>query len=115
MSNKHIGDKGEDIATEYLKKIGYKIIVRNKHFSKNCEIDIIAEDKTNTIIFIEVKTRTNNSLGEPTEAITTKKYTNIKKGVFSYLQENTNYKKFRIDAISIILTPKIQIKHFKNI
>ena len=43
------------------------------------------------------------------------KYQNIKRGVYLYLQENSEYKNFRIDAISIILTPELEIKHLKNI
>ena len=52
---------------------------------------------------------------QPLEAITKSKYDNIKKGVYLYLQENPQYKKFRIDAISILLNPKLEIKHLKNI
>ena len=44
MNNRTIGSKGEDIACEYLLKNGYEIVERNKHFSKFCEIDIIALD-----------------------------------------------------------------------
>lgn len=114
MSNISIGKKGEELAQEFLKKQGYKILETNKHFSKFCEIDIIAEDK-NTLVFCEVKTRKTDICGSPLEAITKSKYQNIKKGVFFYLHENPKYKKFRIDAISIILEPKLEIKHLKNI
>ena len=43
--NKETGAKGEEIAQEYLKKQGYEIIETNKHFSRTCEIDIIAKQK----------------------------------------------------------------------
>lgn len=114
MNNISIGQKGEKLAQEYLIKNGYKILDTNVRFSRLCEIDIIALDK-NTLVFCEVKTRKTNICGSPFEAITKSKYQNIKKGLFFYLQENPNYKKFRIDAISIILEPKLEIKHLKNI
>lgn len=114
MNNISIGQKGEKLAQEYLLKNGYKILDTNVRFSRLCEIDIIALDK-NTLVFCEVKTRKTNICGSPFEAITKSKYQNIKKGLFFYLQENPNYKKFRIDAISIILEPKLEIKHLKNI
>lgn len=114
MDNITLGKKGEELAVEYLKKKGYKILEVNKHFSRYCEIDIIALDK-NTLVFCEVKTRKTNFCGSPLEAITKSKYQNIKKGIFFYLQENSNYKKFRIDAISIVFEPKLEIVHLRNI
>ena len=114
MGNLLTGKKGEELAVEYLVKNGYKIVEQNKRFSRFCEIDIIALDK-NILVFCEVKTRKTDICGSPFEAITKSKYQNIKKGIFFYLQENPNFKKFRIDAISIILEPKLEIKHLKNI
>ena len=114
MNNISTGKKGEELAQEYLVKKGYKILETNKRFSKFCEIDIIAKDK-DTLVFCEVKTRKTTVCGSPFEAITKSKYQNIKKGIFFYLQENSNYKKFRVDAISIVLEPKLEIKHLKNI
>ena len=113
MNNREFGSKGEDIACEYLIKNGYKILERNKHFSKYCEIDIIAQFKNKTV-FIEVKTRKNNNFGTPFEAITRIKYNNIKTGVLSYLQEN-KIREYQIDAIGITLEPELEIKHLKNI
>ena len=113
--NKTTGKLGEDIAAKYLQEQGYTILERSKHFSKNCEIDIIAKHK-NTIVFVEVKTRTTTNFGQPLEAITPTKYQNIKTGVFTYLQENNlKTKNFRIDAVAIVLKPELDIKHIKNI
>ena len=114
MNRISTGRYGEQLAKEYLIKQGYKIVESNKHFSKFCEIDIIALDK-NTLVFAEVKTRKTTAFGLPQEAVTKTKYQNIKNGIYFYLQENPEYKKFRIDVISIVLEPEIEIKHFKNV
>lgn len=115
MNNKQVGQKGEELALEYLKNHGYEIIETNKRFSRFCEIDIIAKEN-DTLVFVEVKTRSSDFCGSPLEAITKTKYENIKTGLFTYLQEtNVKYKNFRIDAVSIILRPKTDIKHLKNI
>ena len=114
MQNKQLGQNGEDIAEKFLTKQGYKILERNRHFSRYCEIDVIAQDK-DTLVFVEVKTRKTDICGHPLEAITKTKYKNIRTGLSLYLQENPNYKKYRIDVVSILLKPKLEIKHLKNI
>ena len=114
MSNASIGKNGEEIAQKYLEKKGYKILETNRHFSRFCEVDIIALDK-DTLVFVEVKTRKTDICGHPFEAITKTKYRHIKQGLFMYLSENPKYKKFRIDAVSILLKPEIKIEHLKNI
>ena len=108
------GKKGEELAKEFLIKKGYKILETNIHFSKFCEIDIIALDK-DTLVFCEVKTRKTTVCGNPLEAITKTKYQNIKNGIFFYKQENPDCKKYRIDAVAIVLEPKLEIKHLKNV
>ena len=113
MNNREFGNRGEDFACEYLIKNGYEILERNKHFSKLCEIDIIAKFK-NKIVFVEVKTRKTDAFGAAMEAITRVKYNNIKTGVLSYVQEN-KIKNYQIDAIGITLQPTLKIQHLKNI
>ena len=114
MQNRQLGQNGEEIAEKFLIKQGYKILERNRHFSRYCEIDIIALDK-DTLVFVEVKTRKTDICGHPLEAITKTKYKNIRTGLSLYLQENPNYKKYRKDVVSILLKPKLEIKHLKNI
>ncbi|MDE6138847.1 MAG: YraN family protein [Candidatus Gastranaerophilales bacterium] len=113
MNNREFGNKGEDLACEYLIKNGYEIIERNKHFSKFCEIDIIAKYK-NKMVFVEVKTRKTDSFGLPMEAITRTKFNNIKTGVMNYISEN-KINNYQIDVIGIILQPKLKIEHLKNV
>lgn len=113
MNNREFGNKGEDIACEYLIKNGYEILERNKHFSRYCEIDIIAKIR-NKVVFVEVKTRRTNAFGHPFEAITKTKYNHLKTGVLYYLQEH-KVKDFQIDVIGIILEPVLDIQHLKNI
>ena len=113
MNNKILGNKGEDIAFKYLLDNGYCIVDRNVHFSKFCEIDIIAKDK-DTYVFVEVKTRKSENFGSPFEAITKTKFNHIKTGVLSYIHEH-NIKKYRIDVIGIVLYPNLKIEHLKNI
>ncbi len=114
MANISTGKRGEELAKDFLLKNGYKIIETNKRFSRFCEIDIIALDK-NTLVFVEVKTRTSTICGHPLEAVTKTKYEHIKNGLFLYLKENPQYKRYRIDAISVMLKPEIEITHLQNI
>lgn len=54
-SKSEIGKIGEDLAYEYLINKGYKILERN-YWRKWGELDIIAKDPANTLVFVEVKT-----------------------------------------------------------
>jgi putative endonuclease len=58
-----IGRMGEDVATKYIVKNGYKILARNDSHPWG-EIDIIAKNqKTGLLIFVEVKTLMANDNG----------------------------------------------------
>jgi putative endonuclease len=58
-----LGEKGEELARNFLRKKGYKIIERNWRFGKD-EIDIIAIDN-DYLVIVEVKTRRSNYFAEP--------------------------------------------------
>ena len=69
------GRVGEEVACDYVKKLGYEIIEKN-YRNKMGEIDIIAKDK-NEIVFIEVKTRCQKIYGSPSEAVDRRKKRHI--------------------------------------
>lgn len=116
MYKRHItGKTGEDIAINYLKENGYKIIERN--FScRQGEIDIIAMDKKELVI-IEVKTRQCLEYGKPAEAVNKIKRKHIYKAAQFYLYIRKLEKIYvRIDVIEVyIKNNKSYINHLKNI
>lgn len=115
LNNKEKGNIGEEIAAKYLEKEGYKILERNFHYSKNAEIDIIALDKT-TLVFVEVKTRTNLNSGHPFEAIDQNKLKKIQTAIYGFLSETKhNFNGYRCDGISVIGLENPKIEHLKNI
>ena len=102
MNNRQFGFKGEDLACEYLKKNGYEILERNKHFSNLCEIDIIAKFK-DKYVFVEVKTRNGDQYGYPSEAVTATKQLRIKRAAEQYLQgRRLNWNKVSFDVYEIM-------------
>jgi putative endonuclease len=74
--NKAKGDEGEAVAAEFLEKIGYRIIKKNFRKGRN-EIDIIAENESGNLNFIEVKTRYKSRFGKPYEAVNKRKLSTI--------------------------------------
>lgn len=114
MNNKQTGNIGENLAEEYLKNKGYKILERN--FScKQGEIDIIALDKKE-IVFVEVKTRTNTKYGLPVEAVNHIKKKHIYNSAKYYVYINNLYNEFiRFDIIEIYITKNnYKINHIKE-
>ncbi len=103
MDQKHIkGKMGEQEASDYLEKQGYKIICKNFRCMKG-EIDIIAHDKTN-IIFVEVKTRANMKFGEAKEAIDYEKQKHIYEAARYFMYVNRIEESYaRIDAIEVYI------------
>ena len=67
VHKKVLGRKSEKLVEEYLKKQGIKILKRN-YRTPFGEADIIAEDG-DEIVFIEVKARTTDKYGTPTQAV----------------------------------------------
>lgn len=100
--NKIVGKFGEDIATNFLIKNKYKIIERN-YSCKFGEIDIIARYE-NTIVFVEVKTRTTTKYGSPACAVNYYKQQNIIKTAKYYiLNKNIKNLFFRFDVVEVLL------------
>lgn len=84
MDRSEIGRNGEAFCEEYYRKKGYEILEKNYH-SRYGEIDVIAQNG-NTVAFIEVKTRAENALGRPAEAVSKAKQKKIILTAFRYAE-----------------------------
>lgn len=110
---KQVGSKGEDLAAEFLKGKGYRIIRRN-YKTPIGELDIIAKDGE-TLVFVEVKTRSSNAFGYPFEAVDSSKKHKLKNLALFYLKNQKKNCAARFDVISINLSgTKKEIEHIKD-
>lgn len=104
-----LGNKGENLAVEYLKGKGFKILQRNFRTPLG-EIDIIAEDRE-ALVFIEVKTRSGDSFGLPFEAVDSKKRERMRRIALLYLKNLDKERPVRFDVISIEVKDRNSINH----
>lgn len=96
-----LGKQGEAFAAKFLKNQGYRIKERN-YRSPLGEIDIIALDG-GTLVFVEVKTRSNKTFGTPFEAVNQRKQGQILKTAQYYLsRKRIMNNSARIDVVSIL-------------
>jgi len=102
-SKRELGLEFEALAEDYLCAQGCRPVGRNFH-SRGGEIDLITIDRQ-TIVFVEVKYRTNSDYGHPSELVTPKKQKNIIKTALLFLQKNPKYAMLdaRFDVVSILL------------
>jgi putative endonuclease len=105
MQEKELGKKGEEVALRFLKKKGYKIIEKN-YVCKMGEMDIIAREK-DTLVFVEVKTRTSMAFGPPQLAVNSTKQMQLSKVALYFLKEKRLEDiKARFDVVAILLRPQ---------
>jgi putative endonuclease len=110
--NKELGQEGEQMAVDYLKKKGWIIHKTNYRYSRS-EIDLIAS-KNSLLIFVEVKARTNTSFGMPADFVDEKKAENIMKGANYYIRDINWQGNVRFDIISIIKKEHMELQHIED-
>lgn len=115
MNFRDAGTKAEELAVEYLEAQGYSIVKRNFTFGKVGEVDIICKHNQ-TLIFVEVKARTNKEFGSPESAITPKKMKALRRCAegFLYIRNITDIEcRFDVIAIDFSMHPH-EIRHLIN-
>ncbi len=109
------GTLGENLAVRFLRQKGYEILFRNYKYGRK-EIDIIAKDSEQTLVFVEVKLRSSDAYGTPEETVSTKQQNRIMAAAEHYI-EHTNWEHdIRFDIIAIQLRQGLppMINHFED-
>ena len=121
---REIGNFGETAAVKYLRRKHYRILERNYVIGK-LELDIIAR-KGKEVVFIEVKTRSVESLdsdmpyGRPSDAVNLEKRRNTVNAAYAYMRQNPSDLSMRVDVIEVYLDKNakkpslLSINHFEN-
>ena len=114
MERREIGNLGERIAAGYLRGNGYEIVETNYRCQYG-EIDIIAR-KDDTLVFVEVRTRTSTLYGSPEESITRTKIAHLLAVADDYVAGKTGLPtERRVDVIAVRLDPGGQVSSIRHI
>ena len=107
------GKMGEQLAARYLEDRGYTIVEHN-YRRGHLEIDLIALDG-NELVVVEVKSRSNDNILQPEEAVGHKKRLALIRLANEYVKTHGRKENVRFDIVSIISNGKrSEIKHIKN-
>jgi putative endonuclease len=107
------GARGEKLACRFLRRNGYKVLYRNFKGRSGGEIDIVCRDN-DTLVFVEVKTRTREDFGRPFTAVDRQKQKRISRGGLAWLRMLDNPDiLFRFDVVEVIITddakPRVEL------
>jgi putative endonuclease len=120
-----LGQRGEDLAAEFLQRAKMRILERNWRPLRNpsLELDIVAQDG-DTLVFAEVKSRAlkAGSAFTALDNFSFAKQKRLRKAVALYLAQTGSWQKpCRFDLICISFfkntqqTETIQVDHYKNV
>ena len=118
LTRAEIGALGEQLAADHLAALGLRILARNWR-CRYGELDVIAADPTtNTVVFIEVKTRTGDGFGGLAQAVTEPKARRLRRLAAMWLAtQEQRWTAVRIDVIGVRIgrrrTP--EISHLQGI
>ena len=116
QSNLETGKIGEEIAKDYLKRKGYKIIEQN-YKTKYAEIDLVTK-KGKELVFVEVRTKKGEDFGTPEETLDKRKLRKLWSNAKAYTAWKKWQGPYRVDAVCVVLRYDNMIErinHYENI
>ena len=111
------GAAGEVLAARFLRDNGYIVLGGNYH-TRFGEVDIIAENDE-YVVFVEVKSREEDSLYRPSEAVTADKQRRIIKAALHFIAYHPNPRQMRFDVVEVVTAKgqpmkALEINHIQN-
>ena len=98
-----MGAAGEDAALEWYANRSYQLVGRNWRCASG-EVDLIVS-RGDVLVFCEVKTRADDTFGEPFEAVTAAKQTRIRRAAAAWLRSERRPRRawgeLRFDVASV--------------
>ncbi len=112
-TTRELGEKGENLAVQYLTNLGYKILDRNWHYGHK-ELDIIAKDGE-MLVIVEVKSTSGLRFNHPSEAVTQQKIRHIIDAAEAYILDHDLNFETRFDVVTVIFWKNNhELEHFKD-
>jgi len=109
-----LGAWGEQVAARELKRHGFKILYRNYRGPYGGEIDLVCRDRE-TLVFVEVKTRSREEHSRPFDAVDRKKRKLIQRGALAWLRLLGMPRiTFRFDVVEVIASKPPEVRVIEN-
>ncbi len=99
-THNELGKAGEEIARQHLEEKGFRILEHGWRY-RRAEVDLIALDGP-ILVFVEVKTRSSNRLGEPEYFVTASKERLLTSAAHAYIEQINHQDEIRFDLVSIL-------------
>lgn len=113
-SHIELGAWGESVAAKKLKQCGFSILYRNYRGPHGGEIDLVCRDRE-TLVFVEVKTRSHEEHSRPFDAVNRKKRKLIQRGALSWLRLLGHPDlTFRFDVVEVIASKPPEVRVIEN-
>ena len=112
MTRGETGRLGEEVCVRYLEKHGYTVVARNFH-ARCGEVDVIAET-ADELCFVEMKTRKENAMVSPVQAVGFRKQQKLVLTAQVYLQQYPSKKQPRFDVFEVLTDPAgkpLRVRH----
>ena len=108
-----LGVRGEKLVGRFLRQNGFKVLYRNFRGRQGGEIDLVCRER-DTLVFVEVKTRTREDFGRPLDAVNLRKQRRISLGGLAWLRLLGNPDiLFRFDVVEVTIAegtePRIEL------
>ena len=108
-----LGNNGEQIAVEFLKKKKYNILKTNYRYLRH-EVDIIAQFG-NELVAVEVKTRSTRDFGNPQDFVKPSQIKSIVTAVDAFMEQQNLDLEVRFDIIAILhVKGKFELEHIED-
>lgn len=107
-SHLKLGELGEEIVVDFLEITQHEILERNWRTGK-AEVDIIAKTNDNTLLFIEVKTRSSKDFGPGSQSIGKRKKQLILDAAVVYSNLKNHQGELRFDVANVFINEKEEV------
>jgi putative endonuclease len=111
-----LGRRGEDIAQRFLQRAGIVIVDRNyRMLSGAGEMDLVGWEG-DTLVFVEVKSRTTEEFGAPDRAIGREKQSSLIRAAREYARRaEVRWEKVRFDIVNVVFSTPPAVTHFRDV
>ena len=97
-----LGRRGEELAAAHLQERGLTVLARNWR-CRYGELDVVARDGE-TLVVVEVKTRSGVGYGLPAEAVTGRKAARIRRLAAAWMAaDGRRWTDVRFDVVAVVL------------